>query len=522
MCKRTRQSSKKGTAPSTSSKKIRQGERSNNQRRATTAHTSAQSSSPARPQSPAQSSAVPTSTSTKPVLDSKEFADLLQFKDQHDLKNLRYGDESSKKLLAHCIAICEILEKHAYPGGLNENMKSPLQMFKDTNFWNFIQYVWRVSDMHSSDAYKKKIVSTGVKGVKAIFQKFFKVDITEYFPDEATMQKTYESDTGPGNNWSIFVKRVTMYHCRFDQNSCAVLDCILESGKRRHKVFGGAGCSESDHALENYFKVIGILKKMFGFDVKACQKGWPEFLAEFAKTLSTCCPHHQHDASCDSCFHDLPNQVSVQYHLFSSSQYCVEIGQTNPVAPSQIMDNKDGKAMERLTDKYINMSDKRLEKVSFEEISQDYSSNGPFEFVDIHRQTKKKWESSNASQRRHSIQRTEITATKTMGRTCFCCGMNALEMAAKAKSSLHLHHMKENKKSHNPSEGPKKSIHEQRSENRKTIMLCSGCHTLITHCKWENERLVAKFKELGYQINEETGEITCSKPYDGLYIGTAK
>lgn len=40
---------------------------------------------------------------------------------------------------------------------------------------------------------------------------------------------------------------------------------------------------------------------------------------------------------------------------------------------------------------------------------------------------------------------TEITATKSLNRFCFLCGMNAMALAAKAKQGLDLHHMLEKK-----------------------------------------------------------------------------
>ena len=79
--------------------------------------------------------------------------------------------------------------------------------------------------------------------------------------------------------------------------------------------------------------------------------------------------------------------------------------------------------------------------------------------------------------------------------------------------------MLEKKKKQNPSQGPElKYIKEQRSEIRKTIMLCRGCHVLPTHCHSKEQELKAKFNKLGYQINPKTGEITCTKAHDDLCI----
>ena len=74
--------------------------------------------------------------------------------------------------------------------------------------------------------------------------------------------------------------------------------------------------------------------------------------------------------------------------------------------------------------------------------------------------------------------------------------------------------MLEKKKKQNPSQGPElKYIKEQRSEIRKTIMLCRGCHVLATHCHSKEQELKAKFNKLGYQINP-----VISKAHDDLCI----
>eukprot|EP00984_Skeletonema_dohrnii_P028560 scaffold18611_cov73-Skeletonema_dohrnii-CCMP3373.AAC.3 len=100
------------------------------------------------------------------------------------------------------------------------------------------------------------------------------------------------------------------------------------------------------------------------------------------------------------------------------------------------------------------------------------------------------------------------------------CGKDSMNEAAKFKSGFHLHHMLEAKKSHDPSQGvgKGKTIEEQRFENRKTIMLCAGCHLIITHNEEEKQKLADKFEGLGYSIVRETGEIKCENAYDGLRV----
>ena len=88
-------------------------------------------------------------------------------------------------------------------------------------------------------------------------------------------------------------------------------------------------------------------------------------------------------------------------------------------------------------------------------------------------------------------------------------------------SGFHLHHMLELLKGHNPSEGVSKSLGEQRFENKKTIMLCAGCHLIVTHSEEEKEKLAKKFRRLGYYIMKETGEIKCTFAYDGLRVVAA-
>jgi hypothetical protein len=98
------------------------------------------------------------------------------------------------------------------------------------------------------------------------------------------------------------------------------------------------------------------------------------------------------------------------------------------------------------------------------------------------------------------------------------CGVDCMNLAAKYKSGFHLHHMLPNKKKHDPSQGPNKSLDEQRFENRKTIMLCAGCHYRVTYFEEEEQALAERFESLGYYIVNETGEIKCKYAYDGFQV----
>lgn len=96
--------------------------------------------------------------------------------------------------------------------------------------------------------------------------------------------------------------------------------------------------------------------------------------------------------------------------------------------------------------------------------------------------------------------------------------MSSMNAAVRDKSGFDLHHMLELMKLHNPSEGVKKTIEEQRLEILKTIMLCRGCHLLITHNPEEKKKLQEKFDRLGYVIDTKTGVISCTKKHDGLRV----
>lgn len=73
-----------------------------------------------------------------------------------------------------------------------------------------------------------------------------------------------------------------------------------------------------------------------------------------------------------------------------------------------------------------------------------------------------------------------------------------MNLAAKYSHAFHLHHVLEREKKHNPSHGIDKTMEEQRFENCKTIMLCAGCHYIITYNEGEKKLLMNKFAELGY------------------------
>ncbi len=450
----------------------------------------------------------------KKTLDSKDFPSL-KFS-QKDLAALK--SNSANDCMDQCVAIGKIVEDLCFPDGIDEKKKTPRKMFLDHQFRDFIQFVWILTDTPNKSMcqwgiQKRKIIQVGVSGVKMIFQMKLKVDITRYFGSEQHMKERYEKDLEI--SWVRFVRRCTNYYLR-SQGQCPVNGCVFKS---LDDLFGAIGI-ENDHGLENLFDVIGVLKKAFEFNTGALDKPWGEFLVEYAKTLSTCSPHHQNDVSCEPCWSKLPNENSKNYQLIANNGLCIEIEDANPIAPCQVMDSEDGRQAQQMTDMYCNMTSKELECVEFADIVREFDqiSLSPFAFIDVARVNEEKWDTLTVGQRKYAIRRAENTAIKKMCRSCFFCGKNALAQPAKQSHSFHLHHILEKLKSFDPSQGPSKSLERQRLELRKTIMLCCHCHVRVTWCEIADSELMAKFNDLGFKVNQTTGEITCTKEYDGLRI----
>ena len=461
---------------------------------------------------PAKEKSPPTQQGKK-TLDSKDFPNL-KFT-QEGLAALNY--QSFDDCMDHCIAVGEIVEKLCYPDGIDKNKTTPRKMFLDRKFRDFIQFAWCLTDTpHQSTCawgkQKRMFLKAGAGGVKMLFQMKLEVNITPYFESEQHMNERYAKDFKIGG-WVRFVRRVTSYYLR-SQGQCPVNGCVFKS---LDALFGAIGI-ENDHGLENEHDVIGVLKKAFEFNTNALEKPWGEFLGEYAKTLSTCFPHHQNDRYYEPCWTKLPDKNSKKYQLIANDGLCVEIEDANPIAPCQVMDSADGRQVMQMTDMYLKMKSKEIEPVKFAEINEEYARITPFAFIDIARLNEETWDTLTVAQRKYAIRRAEITAIKKMTRRCFFCDKNALEQPAKQSHSQHLHHVLEKLKSFNPSEGPRKSLEKQRSELIKTIMLCCRCHMRITWCEAADAELMAKFKALGFKVNQATGEITCTREYDGLRI----
>lgn len=198
-----------------------------------------------------------------------------------------------------------------------------------------------------------------------------------------------------------------------------MVDCDYDTSSHGEQ-YGGAGHSDSDHALENDFDVTGMLKKKFGLDTKSLFHSWPRWLAEFAKILRTCAAHHQHDSSADSCFSDLPSSSSKEYFL--TDENGAKISDSPPVAPCVVHESPQGKAVLNLTEHYCGMT--RLQDVSFQEISGKYDNESPFAFVDIHDRRKRNGiKAQQVNERKHSDgqrlqqQRNSVVAVFSVAKT---------------------------------------------------------------------------------------------------------
>ena len=51
-------------------------------------------------------------------------------------------------------------------------------------------------------------------------------------------------------------------------------------------------------------------------------------------------------------------------------------------------------------------------------------------------------------------------------------------------------------------------------ELRKTCALCKKCHSMVTYSNSAKARFTKKFTELGYSVNDVTGDIVCGNAGD--------
>ena len=451
-----------------------------------------------------------------PILDSDNLpsnlrhlqADLLS---QDVIDKMKFNIPNKQLLRRHCIAEQRIVLSLCYPDGYNENFHPLLQFFQNNAYWDAICRLWELCEMSHRHRHKKAVKNLGLNGIQRYFQEGFGVDIAPFCID---INARYNKDViGVNGNWNMFVMRMTEYTLRWKQNSCVCKGCtrnLHSSG-----LFGGRG--QSDHPLQNFFRVMGVLKKKFGLDCNCLKTSWARFLSEFAKICSTCDTHHEIPGCFSSDVHELPNECSQRYALTDMNNDMV--ANIPPVAPCLVQGSQQMKAIQSLTKQFCkDMSGRDLCHVTYDEIAECYNKIGMFAFVDLHRQTPEKWLASNAEQRRCAIRRTEMTAEKSLCRCCFLCNEDIMNLPAKSKSGFHLHHMYEILKNHDPSQGIMLAISKQRGENRKTIMLCASCHMLVTYDEEQAEALAQKFSTLGYYIVKTTGEIRCTNDFDDYCV----
>ncbi len=443
------------------------------------------------------------SNSSKPDLNIDNHPNILS---ESRIKKMEFSLQNKADLRKHCIALAKIVRDIAYPDGMNPKHFSLLEMFQSDKYWNFFCYFWKIHDFGPNHSDKKEVTDKGLGYIKALFRKQFGVDLNDYRDDLEELYKKL--------SWSEFTKLMIIYIIRSKQEWCVVKDC--ENDTTMYTLFGGAGYNDSDHACENIRKTTGAIEKKFCPNRGSAGKPLPELLEEIAKTCRTCCFHHQHDSSCDSCFSELPNECSNVYVLKGNNN--LQVAEHSSVAPCLVQESEQFKAVQALTKHFCDMTKDQIRQVTFRSITERYNNEAPFAFPDISRTTERKWDSCTPAQRFYSIRHAEHTAEKTFCRKCMMCDADCMNIAAKYKSGFHLHHMLPIMKDHNPGEGVTKSLDKQRSENRKTIMLCAGCHYRVTYVEEEEQALARRFESLGYYVVKETGEIKCKNAYDGLQV----
>lgn len=94
------------------------------------------------------------------------------------------------------------------------------------------------------------------------------------------------------------------------------------------------------------------------------------------------------------------------------------------------------------------------------------------------------------------------------------CGLSFSSLTVIQLYGVDFHHVLESKKECGPSECALKSPKLASMELRKTCALCKKCHSMVTYSNSAKARFTKKFRELGYSVNNVSGDIVCGNAGD--------
>eukprot|EP00985_Skeletonema_marinoi_P026485 scaffold20550_cov232-Skeletonema_marinoi.AAC.2 len=129
-----------------------------------------------------------------------------------------------------------------------------------------------------------------------------------------------------------------------------------------------------------------------------------------------------------------------------------------------------------------------------------------------HEKIIQRWTCAGKSTRNLLLRRVYLQVEKRMCGGCLHCGEKFCNLPLRELGGIDLHHVIEEKKLFNPSEGVLKTFDKSLKENRKLVPLCKRCHLHVHHMPGENDKFMAKLESTyRVDIDQSTGVISAGK-----------
>ncbi len=279
--------------------------------------------------------------------------------------------------------------------------------------------------------------------------------------------------------------------CILRENQCACARCgiLIDC-----PMFGAIGF-ESDHVEENY-RVNEDSERALSLDshVSCIETA----LSEASKTQLTCGFCHYRNKYC--IMSDFPKELMRKYDP------------TSPQAVSLFLDSTEGKNLLNDFERAWQMPGNSKE-MSFKALQKMVNKVG-IALEDVAYFSKSKWGQPTMERRKYHLCRVyqNIITRKTGG--CLLCGLSFSSLTVIQLYGVDFHHVLESKKECDPTKCAWKSPKFTSMELRKTCALCKKCHSMVTYSNSAKARFTKKFTELGYSVNDVTGNIVCGNAGD--------
>ena len=309
------------------------------------------------------------------------------------------------------------------------------------------------------------------------------------FGDIARFRPEDSEDYFNKHHLSHFLTNHFIYILRENQCACARCGILIDS-----PMYGAIGF-ESDHVEENY-RVLEDSEKALSL---ACGvKCIGTALIEASKTQLTCGFCHYRNKYC--IMSDFPKELMRKYDP------------TSPQAVCLYLDSTEGKNL--LNDfERAWQAPRNSKEMSFEAL-QTMANKVGIAREDVAYFSKSKWGQPTMENRHYHLCRVyqNIITRKTGG--CLLCGLSFSSLTVIQLYGVDFHHDLESKKECAPSKCAWKSPKLASMELRKTCALCKKCHAMVTHSNSAEARFTKKFRELGYSVNNVSGDIVCGNAGD--------